>query len=250
MTSTWVLLRGLTRECRHWGEFPAVLRGALPDASVVMPDLPGNGRLNRVSSPLNVDAMAERCRADLLALGVARPYYLLALSMGAMVALAWARRYPEELLGCVLVNSSLRSLSPFHHRLKVRNYPTLLKLALSRSDVAREQFILDMTSRRHDKDAQLLAQWAAFRRDRPVSPANAVRQLVAAMRCSVPASPPAAPLLVLASCGDGLVDSRCSQSIARYWGARLSMHPDAGHDLPLDDPGWVASEVKNWLEAM
>ena len=29
----WVLLRGLMREARHWGEFPAMLRAALPIAA-------------------------------------------------------------------------------------------------------------------------------------------------------------------------------------------------------------------------
>ena len=28
--STWVLLRGLTRESRHWGDFPDILREHLP----------------------------------------------------------------------------------------------------------------------------------------------------------------------------------------------------------------------------
>jgi hypothetical protein len=25
------------------------------------------------------------------------------------------------------------------------------------------------------------------------------------------------------------------------------LHPDAGHDLPLDDGVWVSQQVKDWL---
>jgi len=39
----WVLLRGLMREQRHWGAFPATLARALPGAAILTPDLPGNG---------------------------------------------------------------------------------------------------------------------------------------------------------------------------------------------------------------
>ena len=65
--STWLLLRGLTREAGHWGEFPRRLGERLPEARVVALDLPGNGRLFRQPSPLRVEAMAEACRTELAA---------------------------------------------------------------------------------------------------------------------------------------------------------------------------------------
>jgi predicted alpha/beta hydrolase family esterase len=55
------------------------------------------------------------------------------------------------------------------------------------------------------------------------------------------------PLLVLASAADTLVDPRCSIRLAHAWDAELRTHPTAGHDLPLDDAEWVASEVGRWL---
>jgi len=44
-----------------------------------------------------------------------------------------------------------------------------------------------------------------------------------------------------------MVHPRCSQRLARAWGAQFALHPSAGHDLPLDDGDWVAREVKSWL---
>ena len=40
---TWFLLRGLSREAGHWGEFVPALRAALPDAAIHTIDLPGAG---------------------------------------------------------------------------------------------------------------------------------------------------------------------------------------------------------------
>ena len=57
--SNWVLLRGLTREHEHWGQFPAELAQAMPGARVVMPDLPGAGVLWRERSPCQVEAIVR-----------------------------------------------------------------------------------------------------------------------------------------------------------------------------------------------
>jgi len=79
-----------------------------------------------------------------------------------------------------------------------------------------------------------------------VSASNAMRQLLAAARFRAPEVAPPAPLLVLCSRGDRLVDPQCSIRLAAAWNARLAVHPTAGHDLPLDDGPWVAARVREW----
>ncbi len=248
--STWVLLRGLTRESRHWGEFPTLLQAQIGSAHVVTLDLPGNGQLNAQPSPTRVVDIAEACRVALRERGLAPPYHLLAMSLGAMVALAWAHEHPAELRGCVLINTSLLTFSPWYQRLRPRNYARVLGMALSRDLAANERTVLEITTRHPSEDkTTLLAQWASWRSERPVSGANALRQLWAAARFSPPRAVPQVPLLVLVSAADGLVDPRCSQRLARAWGATLRTHPTAGHDLPLDAGAWVAREVAAWLAA-
>ena len=51
------------------------------------------------------------------------------------------------------------------------------------------------------------------------------------------------PLLLLAGAGDRLVDPACSRRLARTWQVPLLEHAQAGHDLPLDDPDWVAHQA-------
>ncbi|HXA48071.1 MAG TPA: alpha/beta hydrolase, partial [Burkholderiaceae bacterium] len=60
--TTWVFLRGLIREKRHWGAFPDVFQQEFADANIVTLDLPGNGSLYREPSPMRVEEMAQFCR--------------------------------------------------------------------------------------------------------------------------------------------------------------------------------------------
>ena len=248
--SNWILLRGLTREARHWGGFAELLRGEFPDAQVFAPDLPGNGSRCREKSPLRVEAMVEALREQLGAQRVAPPYRLLAMSLGAMVAVDWAARYPGEIGGAVLINTSLRPFSPFYRRLKPANYWRLLGLALgAASDREWECAILELTSRRSGANAAVLDDWLAYRRENPVAIGNALRQLCAAARYRAPLARPSPPLLVLSSLGDALVDCACSRQLAERWQLDHAVHPNAGHDLPLDDGAWVARQVARWLAA-
>jgi len=247
VVSTWVLLRGLTREKRHWGDFPEILKRACSGAEVYAIDLPGNGSLNAQESPTRVADMAESCRRQLRELGIAPPYHVVAMSLGAMVAIAWATQNPEDISSCVLINTSLCSLSPFHYRLRPHNYLKLASLLLARGGPHfRESVILQITSNR-PISPQKLAEWSGYARENPVSSRNALRQLLAAVRFQPPSARPLPPVLVLSSAQDRLVDSRCSQTLAAHWNSAFAEHPSAGHDLPLDDAPWVAEQINSWI---
>lgn len=240
---TWVLLRGLTREAGHWGSFTQALSSRLP-GRVLTPDLPGNGRLYRERSPLRIAEMVESCRGQLRLQAVQGPCHVVALSLGAMVALAWAARWPGEIAAGVLINTSASDLAPWHRRLRPAALAAVPAWLLGRDDAAREAAILRLTCRRV---AEVPPLWLALRRERPVSRVNALRQLAAAAAFRLPAAAPAVPWLLLASRGDALVDAACSQALAARWHLPLALHPDAGHDLPLDAEDWVLERIAQWL---
>lgn len=248
--STWVLLRGLTREARHWGDFPSIFESIVQDVRIVTPDLPGNGTENHLTSPLNVRGIVESCRNELGKRSISPPYHILGLSLGAMVAVEWATRYPLELLPCVLINTSLRPFNPFYQRLRPRNYLRLIALASLHRDAEKiERAILHTTSSGRDPQPDVIAAWVSYRKQYPVTDWNTLRQLIAAARYCAPLEGPDVPLLILAGLNDALVDPRCSQRISSHWGAALRTHNTAGHDLPLDDGLWVARQVQEWLKA-
>lgn len=244
----WLLLRGLTRESRHWGRFPQQLGAAFPGAPVICLDLPGNGKLNGMESPPSVEAMADWCHADFARRGLAAPCHVLAMSLGAMVAVAWAQRNADDLAAAVLINTSLRPFNAFHRRLRPANYLRLLRLlALPPSDREIETTILRITTQCVGDQDQVVEEWLRWRRENPVSRRNALRQLLAAARFRAPRQRPRQPLLLLGGRRDELVDVRCSRQLAARWDVPLVVHPDGGHDLPLDDGPWVAQQLRLWL---
>jgi pimeloyl-ACP methyl ester carboxylesterase len=104
-----------------------------------------------------------------------------------------------------------------------------------------------MTTRLVAEPRTVIQAWLQWRRENPVSSRNALRQLLAAARYRAPQRSPFDRLLLLAGARDRLVDPRCSQTLASRWQARLTMHPTAGHDLPLDDEAWVLLQIREWL---
>lgn len=230
------------------------LRHAGHQADIETLDLPGTGELNEHTAPLSIQATAAAARVHWISRTAARnaaaapavPCYLLALSLGGMVANAWTTRWPNDFAGCVLVNTSLRGYAPFYRRLRPSAYGRLVKILSMRDALAREQSILSLVSNRPDIAAETARNWADIARDGPIARATFARQLWAA--ANYWPRTPAIPLLVLGSRGDRLVHPACSQTIAARWRSDFRQHPDAGHDLPLDDPAWVAAQICAWLD--
>lgn len=245
--TTWVLLRGLARESRHWGGFAAALRQQLPPGhSVCTIDLPGTGALWRERSPDTVAGLVQAARRELARMPHRSPCLLVALSLGGMVAREWAVQDPHGVRGCVLVNTSLGGLAPFWQRLRPASYPALLDILRPwQSTLRRERAILRLTSNL-PVSAAVAEAWAAHAQNAPVTRGNVLFQLAAAARYRADTRVPAVPMLLLASRRDRLVSVECSRRIAQAWGVPLREHPAAGHDLPLDDPAWVIAEITRW----
>ena len=56
-------------------------------------------------------------------------------------------------------------------------------------------------------------------------------------------------LLFFCSEGDRLVNPKCTKAIAKKYHAKLLIHKDAGHDLPLDASEWLASKVAPFISS-
>lgn len=248
-TGTWLLLRGLTREQGHWGDFPRQLAAGLPAGSLVLtPDLAGNGTRCHERSPASVPGLLAALRTDLHAQGAQPPFHVIAMSLGAMVTVEWAHRHPEELHDAVLINTSLKPHSPMWHRLRPRWWPTIARLLLSGATPLQwEQTILSMTTRHPVDPDATIARWLHLRQAHPVKTGNGLRQLWAAARYRAPDAPPPVPVLLLNGQGDRLVSPACSTALAQRWAAPIVRHPTAGHDLPLDAGPWVLQQVSHWL---
>lgn len=239
----WLLLRGLARESAHWGDWLEQLRRSRPQDSFHTLDLPGTGLARQFRSPASVAGarqFAERATRQL-----PRPLGLIGLSFGGMVALDWALHSPEDCAGLVLISSSCR-LSPPWRRLQPRQWAPVIRMLGQADSAARERAILALTSNR-PLSISVLEQWQAIQRERPVQRVDVIRQLYAASCYKPPGGMPQMPTLVLASQGDRLTDWCCSRDLAESLECPLEVHPNAGHDLPLDDPQWLIAQLNTYF---
>jgi pimeloyl-ACP methyl ester carboxylesterase len=240
----WILLRGLCRESRHWGQFATTMQQRLPDTRVSCIDLPGNGTRYKHLTPTSVseliDDLHRRHRPE-------QPVYLLGLSTGGIIAYHWMQEYPDDLQGIVMVNSSLSPWNKPHMRLQPGAMPKLFRAMLS-SGYKREEAIYDLTCTEQSHREETLSFWQMYQLEYPVSFSNFRYQLQLAMKCGGQPYPPKKPLLLASSAKDQLVNPRCSQQLAEAWNMPHIQHADAGHDLPHDQPEWLIQQISQWLK--
>lgn len=249
----WVLLRGLTREQRHWGDFPETLQARFPDDEIVLYDSPGNGLRYKEKSKTTIIDMVDDVRSHLLYKSIRQPVHIIALSLGGMVAIEWINKYPDECASATLISTSLRGLNPFYQRLLPSAYPAVFySLLLSKdareNETASLKLISNIISDDKIKKEQTINRWVVYAEQCPVSGINGLRQLLAAIRFRVPKRRPDIPMLVLSSSQDHLVSPECSVSLAKYWNLPIHTHDESGHDIPLDDGDWVCRKISQWLE--
>lgn len=178
---------------------------------------------------------------------VAGPCSFLALSLGGMIAVAWAARYPREFQTAVLVNTSLPGINRFYYRLRLRVLLSNLgSFVRTRDGAQREQRLLSLVSNYAKVRERLLPSWVAIQKERPVSSSNYLRMLISALTFTPPRLSPFVHTLILKSRGDRLIDSRCSDQIQKTWQVAMREHETAGHDLTSDDPQWVVDRITEW----
>jgi pimeloyl-ACP methyl ester carboxylesterase len=118
----------------------------------------------------------------------------------------------------------------------------------TRDPYERERAILQATTSGRTPIDDVAREYSRFSLDLPTFRHTGLSQLFAASRLKLKPGMPV-PLLVLNALGDRLVDPRCSEKVASFFNAPLISHPWAGHDVPLEDPEWVATQVNEWCRS-
>ncbi len=254
--SLFILIRGLGRESEHWGDFPKRLQTKIPNAIVKCIDLPGTGENLAMASPFHMRELSEFVRSETefiktkLNLGQIKTF-ILAPSLGGMIAADWMLSYPKDLSGAILINTSFASWSTIFERLQPKSYHHILQIVLREKDsYARESEVVRMVSNDKDKFLDHAKSWAKVFATRPIQITTILRQLMAAHEFHPPKVKVETPALLLASAEDRMVNPKCSELIQKVWDCEMAIHPWAGHDIPLDDPDWVVEKTANWYESL
>ena len=236
-----VLLRGLIRSRVHWEHFPQQLQSALPDHHILTPELAGNGERYCETTPFSVAAMVEDIRQQIAdTRSNQQPVHLIAVSMGAMIASEWARRYPQEVGQLHLINTSFSNLSLPWQRMQAPAFFSLVRRLFNRQKLETEIIRWTINT---DQTTGLEQRWQHFASTHPLSHRNAVTQLLSASSYRGPLQSPVRNAFFYCSRNDRLVNSRCTQQIAQHWGKPLFINESAGHDLSMDDPQWLIDHI-------
>jgi pimeloyl-ACP methyl ester carboxylesterase len=248
----WLLIGPMARECGLWGEASGHLvqhlRSVQPEANLYELDLPGTGQLHRERSPSAVLGLVEHLRTRVQEAGLQGPFGLIASSWAASIGTEWTRQYGEEVGALVLISPGMRPFTQVFRAVRWHLWPTVLALVLGRrSPLGRERRLWNTHTQLHRASGPQMQAWRTSRKRYPVRARNGLAHALAVWRYETSRRRPHRQVLLLAGKGDDWLDWRVSAAISRAWGAALRVHPEAGHDLLLDDPQWVARSLADWL---
>lgn len=240
----WILVRGLSREVRHWGRFRSVLADRFPNGSVHTLELPGVGEKVHMKAPSHIGGYIKHLRLELEKLKEKHTgqWGLAAISMGGMIALKWAEFYPDDFDYVAVFNTSAGDKCLPWERFTPDAMTMVGKLFFGSDMKIREREILKITTHLTDITDELVDLWAGYSKEHPLTKQNFLRQLYAAAKFVVPKQIKP-PLLVCVSANDRLCAPNCSMILAKHFGVKPKIHHTAGHDLPLDAPEWLADRI-------
>jgi pimeloyl-ACP methyl ester carboxylesterase len=170
------------------------------------------------------------------------PVFLFGLSLGGMVALEWAARYPSELAGAVIAASSTSDVAPLWKRFSPKGILGLGLGLIDRDETRRHARSAALLLNREDLRDEAVRLWVQIEKDRPISRDTVRAQMLAAGAFRAPDAIDV-PLRFLVGAKDRLVHPDCSRILAKRYGAPLSVHAEAGHDLTTDATEWAVNEV-------
>lgn len=257
-----VFLHGLASNHTRFDEFAqaTTLTGSW---CLVLPDLRGQG-LSRWRGRLTTHIAADDIAALLDQLGYRRAA-LIGHSLGASVALAFTRAWPERTQALVLIEPNFGEALQGGMRLARRATP-LLRLAIGGARIAnwlglyRRSFpyldlqALDRETRAQlskGRDEALTGRYAAPRRDLRYLPTSSYLQwLIESTRPADDLSTISTPTLVLLSRGAVFGDPVVTRRVlARLPGAQVKTF-DSRHWIPTENPVEMRAAIEGFLQGV
>ncbi len=243
------LVRGLTRESGHWGDFDAFLKKNIPDVQIHFLDLPGAGKFVhfRASSKMNRMVDFMRSHSSELIGSISEPKIILATSLAGMMAVDWITRYPDDFQGLIMVGSSFKKICSAKERVHKRVLGDMIRILISSDIEKRERLIINVNSNQPQNHHKILHEWIKIQSDRKMTRMNILRQTLAGMRFRTIENKLELPVLIVGSKADRMVCPECIKKTQNVFGGTLVWHETSGHGIALDVPEWLAQISADWI---
>ena len=240
-----VLLHGFPLDSRMWQGQRAELTSV---ARVITPDLRGFGK-SQPPAPFTMESQADDMHALLQDIG-ALPCVLAGLSMGGYVTLNYARKYPSDLRGLILVDT--RSEADNAQGKEARQKMIELVRASGSKAVA-DQMEPKMLSK--DTLEHRPAQVRALRQMMENCPPLTIEYALAAMRDRLDVTDSLAsikvPTLIIVGDADSITPPATAQSMQqKIAGSQIVIIQGAGHMSPLEQPAQVNAAMSKFLRSV
>jgi pimeloyl-ACP methyl ester carboxylesterase len=214
---------------------------------VVAPDLRGFGQ-SRSESTFTLESLADDLHALLGAAG-ALPCVLAGLSMGGYVALAYARKYPADLRGLVLVDTKAEADTPDG---KAGRQKMIDLVRQSGAKAVADQMMPKMLAQESAARPQL---GRSLRAMMEACPPKTIEHALAAMRDrpdrSTELSSIKVPTLVIVGDADAITPPDVAEAMAnKIPGARLVTIRGAGHMSPMEQPEQVTAALRSFIQSL
>lgn len=238
-----VLVHGFPLDSRMWDAQVAELS---TQCRVLAPDLRGFGQTHAFD-PFTIESLADDLHALLEQLG-ALPCVLAGLSMGGYIALAYARNYPTDLRGLILVDTKAEGDTAEQKAGRQK------MIDLARSSGAKavaEQMLPKMLAEETPKRRPAVAQ--ALRGLMEACPPKTIEHALLAMRDrpdqsrNLPSIP--APTLIIVGDRDAITPVSIAQAMQKQIPhAQLTFITGAGHMAPMEQPAQVNQAMSRFLQ--
>ena len=237
-----VLLHGFPLDSRVW----TAQRDAMgKDRRVITPDLRGFGRSPSVDA-FTMESIADDLHALLADLG-ALPVILGGLSMGGYAALAYARKYPADLAGLLLIDTRAEADTPEAREARQK----MIDAVRARGSVAAAEMMMPkmLAPETPSKQPDVARELRTIMESQPP---RTIENALIALRdrpdfrkdlASI-----AVPALILVGEADAITPPAMAETLNKnIANSHLVMVTNAGHMTPMEQPDQVNAAIRDFV---
>ncbi|GAA6132922.1 alpha/beta fold hydrolase [Halopseudomonas sabulinigri] len=229
------LLPGWSLAASNLAALQQALQGSLPDYNLISHELPP-------MQMSNLEADLEQLASSLL------PGWLVGWSLGGVLAVQLLRRYPERFCGVVTIasNACFAARADWPEAMPADTFKAFFSEARQNPEKIRKRFALLVTQgAAQPRELSRQLKWTdadPLQRLNHLALLGVLDNRAHLRRCEQ-------PVLHVLAAQDVLVPAAVAAELqALNDQAKVAVHPQCSHALPLEQPQWLAQQIADWVQ--